>query len=1361
MVFKIKLTRLSILLSVIISLSPALSLVAQEAGGSEVQKYIDNFNANTINNKEEKIVLTFDRPAYYSGDTLRFKAHLLLAVTLQKEPVEKILYVELRGKNKLKVRRNYKITDGVVNGVFYLSDTVPTGQYKIVAYTRWMLNDFGGRYYEDDIYIYNRHKEGAALTVSDTVKFRDSESAENSVTTVSEKQNEKTPKRISLKFYPEGGTFIEGITNIVAFEATDDRGNPAEIAGFVKDDLNNIVTFFKSTKGKGVVMLKPGLERKYRAFVNGYAKDVSFDLPIPEKYGFGLNVTDNFDNDTLFFRISVKSPDVVSHHFFLLGIQNGIVKAALEGDVTDKSIFLVGNKNRFNTGVVSFILLDEDMIPRCERLIFVNHYNPLNISFNISDTIFEKKSRTDLDIVVSDSNNNPVTGEFSLSVTDAGVISDSLYSSKNIVNYLYLASEIPGLTDNELAVSMKKNEESHMFMNLIMLTHGWRKYKWKKIDDISSTQPDNKIEQKNRIEGVVKRKRNTEKSVRKISISAFLQGEYSDFYTTKSDQNGKFAFNLLDFNDTVNVVVQSINRLNAKSNFVLELKSNLPFINISENDTLIHIIEDSTGINCVFDDKNAEGFHLADLKSIHRKALDFNNEMTLIEDTSAILLQEVEVNAQKKRSPKEKMNVAYGSPNYIINSEQIAEIQQQKTWLFNAFEIISYAIPDISIFFDHRRIDSLLYSGDSTIESLSPSSDTETAHRFEFETNNAIHYNTYRLPPKLMRINIKNAGNPYVYIFIDGKYIASTNEQGYLDVMRYPYIFYDLLDFVPRAIKSVEIILNVKENAGDLNDMDFVDFARERGRPAIISIYTNDGKGIDSNFGKRNLGMQKLKMLGFVREREFYSPQYPDSASKHKGVDHRVTLYWNPAVNLDSTGRASLSFYNSDIAEALRLEFAGISIDGLPGVKRETYGRLSQNSADNDRMRNGTFFDFTGKRFNSNTWELYKKEYRKNNLFVGIVTDKKGASVPFTDIFIKNANVETTANQSGIFAFNKKNTDATDSIFFSNPGGGYAALSVGDVLKGNGTVVISEQKIKAEDILVKSLLSKITQRIKTSKPANRSFEGAYRETIIQDGFIYSLADYKVNMEQYGYARAEQPHISRVLTGRRFVTPNFRQAMVFKPLKPLAEEVVQLRDPLLDNMEIFNSGYKKNMIYSLKGSLKFRDRMVYKISFKQKENTVFNLFDGFALVDVKNLNILYLYRKTSAVARRYQAGNTYLESADEPDKVKFVDNEYRNSYRMSGGKSITKFQYSCIKLDVDGIPIAYIREFHGYGNVKNKGRLYTKKNPINDAKQKTLMVKNVVYNPALWRNSVWLMPDINMFNQAEYLHEITFYRKKNR
>ena len=133
-----------------------------------------NFQKNIsicTENQEEKIFLITDRPAYYTGDTLWFKACVLLAVTMQKEPVEKILYLELRGRDNRRIKRTYKINDGIVRGVFYLPDTLSSGIYKITAYTNWMLNKYGGRHFEKDIYIYNDHYDEQPV-ISDNLFLR-------------------------------------------------------------------------------------------------------------------------------------------------------------------------------------------------------------------------------------------------------------------------------------------------------------------------------------------------------------------------------------------------------------------------------------------------------------------------------------------------------------------------------------------------------------------------------------------------------------------------------------------------------------------------------------------------------------------------------------------------------------------------------------------------------------------------------------------------------------------------------------------------------------------------------------------------------------------------------------------------------------------------------------------------------------------------------------------------------------------------------------------------------------------------------------------------------------------------------------
>ncbi|MBQ8629731.1 MAG: hypothetical protein IJ421_09705, partial [Prevotella sp.] len=78
------------------------------------------------------------------------------------------------------------------------------------------------------------------------------------------------------------------------------------------------------------------------------------------------------------------------------------------------------------------------------------------------------------------------------------------------------------------------------------------------------------------------------------------------------------------------------------------------------------------------------------------------------------------------------------------------------------------------------------------------------------------------------------------------------------------------------------------------------------------------------------LSMKSITPKGYKPELEFYSPQYP---AKDKSIytrpDHRTTLYWNPRVKTDSEGKASVSFYSSDVSKKYLVTVEGISENGM------------------------------------------------------------------------------------------------------------------------------------------------------------------------------------------------------------------------------------------------------------------------------------------------------------------------------------------------------------------------------------------------------------------------------------------------
>ncbi len=72
--------------------------------------------------------------------------------------------------------------------------------------------------------------------------------------------------------------------------------------------------------------------------------------------------------------------------------------------------------------------------------------------------------------------------------------------------------------------------------------------------------------------------------------------------------------------------------------------------------------------------------------------------------------------------------------------------------------------------------------------------------------------------------------------------------------------------------------------------------------------------------------------LGYVKERQFYSPKYTTPESKNTN-DYRTTIYWNPNVTLDDSGNVTLDFYNADGNGKYKVVVEGQDASGNAGRK--------------------------------------------------------------------------------------------------------------------------------------------------------------------------------------------------------------------------------------------------------------------------------------------------------------------------------------------------------------------------------------------------------------------------------------------
>jgi hypothetical protein len=106
----------------------------------------------------EKVYLHFDKPYYALGDTIWFKAYLTIDHH-QPSPLSKIIYINILGPRDslvqsimLQVKNSVAWNNVVLSPVLYKK-----GNYRVVAYTRWMSNS-------DPAYFFNK-----SITIGDAI----------------------------------------------------------------------------------------------------------------------------------------------------------------------------------------------------------------------------------------------------------------------------------------------------------------------------------------------------------------------------------------------------------------------------------------------------------------------------------------------------------------------------------------------------------------------------------------------------------------------------------------------------------------------------------------------------------------------------------------------------------------------------------------------------------------------------------------------------------------------------------------------------------------------------------------------------------------------------------------------------------------------------------------------------------------------------------------------------------------------------------------------------------------------------------------------------------------------------------------
>jgi hypothetical protein len=365
--------------------------------------------------------------------------------------------------------------------------------------------------------------------------------------------------------------------------------------GVLVNEKGDSITSFHTLKfGIGSFSFTPKAGASYKAMVKlpGGEKQVK-ELPVAYNNGYVMQIEKTANQQ---IKIAVESSKIntVATVFLFVHTRN-LVKIALRSTIINgRAVFLI-DPLKLGDGISHFTLFNEDRQPLCERLFFKTPSKNLQISVTTDQAVYELRKKINLSIASSVGNEKLVPANMSLAVYR--VDSFNTVEVQNIIHYLLLSSDLSGNIESPEYYFNEKNDTAIVAADNLMLTQGWRRFKWEDIllnkKPIFQFLPE--------LNGHVINGKITalKQGLPLGSIPAYLSviGSPGQFQSSTSDQAGSVKFEMKDFfsDGEGEIVVQTDNqidslyRVDIVSPFfpVFSKKSILPFSFSSQQEAIL------------------------------------------------------------------------------------------------------------------------------------------------------------------------------------------------------------------------------------------------------------------------------------------------------------------------------------------------------------------------------------------------------------------------------------------------------------------------------------------------------------------------------------------------------------------------------------------------------------------------------------------------------------------------------------------------------------------------------------------------------------------------------------------------------
>lgn len=426
-----------------------MSLLAGSIGAIAQSDLQATLNTYATRFQPERIFIHYDKPSYYPGQTIWFKAYL----TEDNLPAtSKTLYTDwVTEDGKVLHHGVAPLVDGMTNGQFDIPDDF-TGKFiQVRAYTKWMLNFDSAFVYTHDLRV---------------------------LQTANSAKPTKPVANLSLRFFPEGGDLIAGVNNRVAFKAADQWGRPFKAKGIIVNEKGVKLDSFKTIHdGMGYIYLLPAEGSTYTAKWKD-EKGMEHSTPLPMAKSTGLSMQVALTQGKRIISLQAPLPLSPSNQkWLLIGTMNQHLIFQTEvlpsADGTARRVIPT---QALPSGILTLTVLDADRKAIAERVTFINNgeyrFQP---GMQVARWGLSKRARNEIEISLPDS---IPAASLSIAITDAAIDADT---SENIYSALLLTSDLRGYVHNPAYYFANTDDTLQQKLDLVMMTNGWRRFQWEQI----------------------------------------------------------------------------------------------------------------------------------------------------------------------------------------------------------------------------------------------------------------------------------------------------------------------------------------------------------------------------------------------------------------------------------------------------------------------------------------------------------------------------------------------------------------------------------------------------------------------------------------------------------------------------------------------------------------------------------------------------------------------------------------------------------------------------------------------------------------------------------------------------------------